>query len=137
MEGENYQRQIIECITRIVGQANILTIPRVFIDYTGDIKSALLLSQLLYWSGKTKTDDGWVYKTYQEWNFEISLSKNEVYSAVKRLKALGILKTKVQKANGNPTVHYKIPFSDFQKSFFYFLNKRMSENQKNDGKAHI
>ena len=39
------QGQVFSLIKSLVGQANLLTIPRLFIDYTDDLESALLLSQ--------------------------------------------------------------------------------------------
>ena len=91
------QDQVFTAIKSLVGQANILTIPRVFIDYTGDLESALLLSQVIYWSDKTKRPDGFIYKTYAEWQEETGLNEYAIRKAANRLKRLGILETEVHK----------------------------------------
>lgn len=95
-------------IQEISGQNRILSIPRLYIDIVGNLDRALFLSQAVYWSDKGKKKGGWFYKTYEEWEDEISLSNYQVRKVVKALSNFGIIKTKVQKANGNPTVHYKV-----------------------------
>jgi hypothetical protein len=100
------QQQAIELIKPYSGQANILTIPRPFIDLTGNLNTALFLSQLLYWQGKTSRSDGAIYKTYLEWEEEIYLTKKQLRLTSNTLKSKGFITTKVLKANGVPTVHY-------------------------------
>jgi len=115
------QQDIFELITKIVGQNNVLTIPRLFIDFVGTHNSALFLSQLLYWTDKTKSEDGFVYKTYSEWYDELCLSKYEVMKCSNTLQKMGFLTTKVKKAGGNPTVHYKLDKTLFTEQFIIFL----------------
>ena len=100
------QKVISSLIQSISGQNHVLTIPKLFIDMTGSLDTALFLSQLLYWSGRCKRGDGGVFKTYDEWFSEISLSKYQVRKATGALKKQGVLRTEVRKARGNPTVHY-------------------------------
>jgi hypothetical protein len=69
---------VIDLIRGIAGQANVLTIPRLFIDLTGDIKSALFLSQCIYWSDRSTIGDGWFYKSYAEWTQETGLTFYEI-----------------------------------------------------------
>ena len=116
------QNEVYQLISSITGQKNILTVPREFINYTGDIVSALLLNQLLYWT--PKTSDGWIYKTYQDWEDEISFSKYKVNKAAKILKELDIIETIVKKAENSPTVHYRLNTEKFIESFLNFLNER-------------
>lgn len=122
------QQAMIEMIKATTGQANILTIPRPYIEFMGSLDGGLFLSQVIYWSDRGSQGSGWFYKTYIEWEKETTLSKYEVSKQVGILKKMGILKTKVQKANGAPTVHYHFSFSEFQKSFSEFLNYRKSSN---------
>ena len=121
----NHQNAIA-LIKAFSGQANILTIPRPFVDFMGNLDGALFLSQVLYWSDRGR--DGWFYKTYAEWQEEICLSEYEVKKAVKKLVDLGVLETQVRKANGNPTVHYHLDFDAFSESFLNFLQKRKPTN---------
>ena len=58
------------------------------------ITGALFLSQLVYWSKRTK--DGWFYKTADEWEEETGMSRKEQETARKRLREAGILSEKKQ-----------------------------------------
>jgi len=116
------KNEIYNLIEQFAGQKRILTIPRIFIAYTGDLESALLLSQIIYWSDKK--DGGWIYKTYEEWFNEIGLNEYRVRKARKKLERMGVLETKVKKANGNPTLHYRLLKDAFSNSFLQFLKKR-------------
>jgi len=104
----SFQQKVFDVIQSLTGEKNLLVIPKIFVELIGDLESALFLSQLIYWSDKTKNKDGYVYKTYQEWEEEILLNEYKIRKARKRLEKLEILQTKIKKANGNPTVHYRI-----------------------------
>jgi hypothetical protein len=121
--------EVITLIKRLTGQANLLTIPRAFVQYTGTVDCALFLSQVLYWSDKGK--DAWFYKKYEEWEAEISLSEYQVRKAVQTLKTKGILETKLKKANGAPTVHYRLNERAFSESFVQFLKNELRKKSGN------
>lgn len=59
-----------------------------------DVKAGLFLSQLLYWT-KVGVDvdqqQGWVFKTREQWQLETALSRCEQESARKRLLKLGLI----------------------------------------------
>ncbi|HZH92195.1 MAG TPA: hypothetical protein VEX70_16480 [Pyrinomonadaceae bacterium] len=129
---DSYRSDIFTLIKSLTGQNNVLTIPVEFIHYTGSIDAALFLSQLLYWTDKGRRADGFIYKTYKEWENEICLSEYEVKKARKNLEAKGILETKVMRANGNPTVHYFLDSEKFSESFLEFLKNRKASNPRND-----
>lgn len=57
---------------------------RVFVDLTGSVTSALLLSQACYWSQRTTSEDGWFYKTQEEWEEETGLTRYEFENARKK-----------------------------------------------------
>ena len=65
-----------------------------FARITGDMKAALLLSQLVYWTRRgadVLDNDGWVFKTREQWEAEIGLSKHEQATARGILVGLGII----------------------------------------------
>ena len=126
------QQEVFHLIRSLVGQAHVLTIPRIFIDFTADIPSALLLAQLIYWTERATRPDGYIWKTYREWEKELSLNEYQVRKATNKLKTMGILKTALHKVNGNPTVHYLLNQSEFLESLVQFLNKRKCKNQTNE-----
>src|SRR5574337_824595 len=121
-------------VSAFSGQQNILTIPRAYIEVTGNIEDALLLSQIIYWSDRTTMDDGWFAKSYSEWQNEIALSKYQVMAAVKRLKAAGV-ETIVKKFNGYPTVHYRLRKLDFEQWIVKKLDERKLRNLTNGWRA--
>lgn len=103
----NYE-QINNLITSFSGQKNIISFPVVYLKVTEDLNTALLLNQLVFWSDKSKRTDGFFYKTYGEWQEEIYLSEYQVRRSIKKLKELNIVETKLKKANGSPTLHYRV-----------------------------
>lgn len=111
------QQQVYALITRLTGQANILTIPRLFIDWTGDHITALFLSQVIYWSSRTDDPEGWFYKSAKEWEEELSISDYQLARGTKKLAEAG-LETKLRKIMGAPTQHYRIRPGDVSEMDF-------------------
>lgn len=134
MSDEQFNREsILGLIKAFTGQTNILTIPRAFIDYTRSLDAALLLSQILYWSDRADPD-GWFYKSYADWEYETTLGEYEVRKAINLFKTNGLVTTKIQKVNGNPTLHYKFHGDRFSDSFLQFLKERKPIFSRNEGR---
>lgn len=74
----------------------------------GGIEEAIFVQQLYYWSDKSKSKDGWVYKNRIEWERETTLTPKQQKRIVRHLKDLGMLETTLKKAKGAPTLHYKL-----------------------------
>lgn len=60
-----------------------ISFQRCFVDLTGSINGALMLSQAVYWSRRTSKDDGSFYKSRDEWQDETGLT-HEQQEAVRR-----------------------------------------------------
>lgn len=115
----------VEFIKRISGQQAVLTIPTLYLDLLeDDIKTALFFSQVVYWSDKGKRSDGWFYKTDKEWKEEIRLSEYECKKARDKLVSLGVLLVSKKKANGVPTMHYKVEWDNLSKWVLEKFNNR-------------
>lgn len=125
-----------DLLSAFSGQQNVLTIPRAYIDITGIIEDALLLSQIIYWTDRTTMDDGWFAKSYAEWHDEIALSKYQVMAATKRLSVAGV-ETIVKKFNNAPTVHYRLRKLDFELWIVKKLDERKSRNLTMDSKETL
>lgn len=97
-------------ISQMSGQENIVVVPKLFVKLTGDLTTAILLNQIVFYSDKSKRKDGFFYKTYKEWEEEICLTERQVRYSTKKLVAYGYVETALKKANGAPTVHYKLDF---------------------------
>jgi len=117
-------------ISAMSGQENMISVPKIYIQlFDGDIDTALFLSQVVYWSDKSKRTDGFFYKKYDEWELEIGLSEYKIKKAVKKLKAHGIVITSLKRANGAPTIHYKLDMTNLQNLIMKFLdNQKTSES---------
>lgn len=120
------QKQITDFIKSISGQSNILTIPRIYIDITGDHLSALFLSQCIYWSDKGR--DGWFYKSDKEWLDELGLSSFQIKRIKKDLEEY--IETDIRKANGAPTTHYRVNFDAVTASIIKKLNNPLLRNSQ-------
>ena len=70
------------------------------------INGALMLSQMVYWSKRTKDQNGYFYKTQDEWLEETGLTRYEQEGARKRLKELNFIS---EHKHGVPCkVHFKV-----------------------------
>lgn len=124
----DFRQQILDTVTTFTGQNNVITINVIFVDFLGDLESALMLSQILYWSDRTKSKDGYFYKSDNDWSEEIKLSKYSIRKARNKLENLKIIETKVKKAEGNPTVHYRLNKNHFAETFISFLRNQKNRN---------
>jgi hypothetical protein len=87
---------------------SVVGIPRALVMLMrGDWTAAAMLNQILYWCGVSTDPENWFYRTNDAWQNELCLTANQL----KRYKALladfGV-ETKLKKANGVPTTHYRI-----------------------------
>jgi hypothetical protein len=64
---------------------------RTFIKVTGSVNAALMLSQAIYWSKRTKKEaDRWFYKSQADWEEETGLTRYEQEHARKLLRTSGV-----------------------------------------------
>ncbi|HEX8195557.1 MAG TPA: hypothetical protein VF571_05040 [Pyrinomonadaceae bacterium] len=137
-EKNNNLNKVKESVRKITGEeSKIIAVPIELIHFVGDRDSrcntqkALFLAQLIYWSDKSVRTDKYVYKTYKEWAKETGLSSSQIASYAKEFERLGFLNRKLKKANGNPTIYYKIEMDVFLNLFKEFLENRYSNNLNN------
>ena len=79
---------------------------RCFVTLTGSVTAALMLSQALYWQQRAKSDDGWWFKTRDDWTEETGMARREQEGARKTLRNLDLLQEDLR---GVPaTLWYKI-----------------------------
>lgn len=125
-------------IDHFSGQGNTLVINRQFIRFmNNNVSGGLFLSQVIYWSSRTKNLDGWFYKTYDQWFDEIMVKEHTIKKSVEYLKSVGVLETKVKKINGVPTLHYRFLSEEFSKIFTSFLQECSKVPVNKNGKCEI
>jgi len=88
---------------------------KIYVDMVGDLIAGLLLAQIIYWHlpdehGNTKlrvrkNDKLYLVKSRKEWWDECRLSEQNYKTAIKKLKALGIVETEVHRFRNFPTTH--------------------------------
>lgn len=124
------QSEVFALLKKFVGQSNILTAPVAFVRYTGSLDCAVFLSQIIYWTDRS--DDGWFYKSYTDWEAEICLSEYEIRKNCRLLKNKGILVTKLKKVNGAPVVHYRLNEAIFSESILKFLQNPICKDSESN-----
>ncbi|PJF39386.1 MAG: hypothetical protein CUN54_08840, partial [Phototrophicales bacterium] len=130
---QTLREYIFGLFKEIAGQRRMLTIPRLFIDLTGDHLAALLLSQIIYWSDRNPNNDGWFAKNAQEWHDELGLSEYQLRRATSRLKDFGVETKRRPSVNhsGGNTLHYRINPDTLSESILKFLQERSLTNSRN------
>lgn len=118
----SYQQEVFSLIAQFSGQANTIAVPRVLCKFAGSLESGTLLSQMLYWSDRGGDSEGWFYKSYADWEEETFLTEYQVRKITKKFEDLGFLETKLKKANGAPTLHYRINPAKFSESILEFFS---------------
>ena len=82
------------------------------------INGALMLSQLVYWTSRTKNTEGWIYKDHHEWTQETGLTRKEQHTARKALKELGFIS---EKKNGvPPRVFFRVERENLYKALIEY-----------------
>ena len=64
---------------------------RAFVSLGVGVTGALFLSQAIYWTTRTRDEDGWFYKSMEEWEEETGMTRSEQETARKRLVGIGVL----------------------------------------------
>ena len=127
------QSEMFYLLKAFSGRANILTVTQFYVDLLdGDIRSALLLSQIIYWSDKSNLEDGWFYKTYAEWEKELRMSERPLRRYVNKLRDLEIIETELHQVDGAPTLHYRVNFDKLVQLVTVKLEADQSGNGRKD-----
>lgn len=87
----------IETQTDISAVADhLISYPHSFVKATGNVSSAIFLSQLLSLSKNATETDGWMSKSMTEWEELTGLRRHEQETARKNLRAINLLKEEVR-----------------------------------------
>lgn len=102
-------------------------IPELFIVCDYSHSKAAILAHLLHLSSNGKRSDGFVYKSHRQLVTETGYAQRTIIRTLDWLKEQGVLETKVLKANGQPTTHFR-----FDKgNLFAFGKRKLQENALN------
>ena len=78
------REKIIFIIYNSTSHNGIIICPKELIRFTKSLNIGIFLSQLIYWSDKSK-NDGWFFRKYKEWEDELTVSKYTVGRMAKKL----------------------------------------------------
>ena len=78
--------------------------------------AAILLAQLVYWAGKGRLGDGWVYKSARELRAETGLTTLEQATARRKLVVSGLMRE--VRRGIPPTMHFQLQLLAVSDLFF-------------------
>ncbi len=108
-QARSFQEELFDMIEQKTGNCNKLAVHQEILRFTGDLETGVFLSQLIYWCDKGAGGAAqFFYKTIAEWREETFLSEYAIRAAIKKLRNMGILETKVKRAKSKPTLHYRL-----------------------------
>lgn len=91
--------------------SNKIMLYKPFVRYFGSLDLAIVLSEIYIWTQITKRKyperGGWFYRTYVDWEERIGLNEYSIRKSTKQLENANYIETKIAKAHGNPTCHYR------------------------------
>jgi hypothetical protein len=99
----------LQNVVRQLNRPDIRTVSALIAKVIGDQNGGLMAVRLPHWFPRSKKAGGWVYKSWRDWNAECNLSQAQVKRVHGKgfLEVIGIERT-IMKANGTPTVHYRL-----------------------------
>jgi len=92
-----------------------------FVDWTGSINAALMLSQLAYWTPRKKPGE-WIYKTAEDWEEELGLTQKQQRHARILLEESGLVEEKLM---GVPA---KLYFRINEREYLRRFDKRYNQD---------
>lgn len=99
----------------------------------GGVTAGVFLSQLIYWTGRGKQADGWIWKSSTDMEQETGLTRREQETARRNLKERGFIDERL--AGVPATVHYRVNLDAIMEAVAQFGVKRessLAENAKLD-----
>ena len=100
--------EVLDLIRQHLGRVNLIPVPVLFLELTGDTDSALLLTQLLYWTERARDDDGWVFKARHDWYAELHLNRYKLDMARRRLRDLSLIEEDHHLVGSRRILHLRV-----------------------------
>lgn len=104
-----YHDRMVSMLKVLADQTMYISAPRPFFELTHDLVLAAMIAQLIYWCDRATRSDGFVFKSARDWFDEVGATRY----AVQKFKKLPFVVTKIVRANGSPTTHYRIDMDKF------------------------
>jgi hypothetical protein len=134
-EKKAFQREIIDLIQNKKGFCKGVFMPEEILHFCSEDKDiALMLSQLIYWTGRGSNREGFVWKSFRECKKETGLSQYQARKASKWLQSKGLLEVKKKMAMGHPTNYYRLNQKKVFDSISKFLTMKSEISNNGIGK---
>lgn len=124
--------EVLDLMKQYLGRVNLIAVPVPFLELTGDADSALLLSQLLYWTDRARDDHGWVFKARADWCEELRFNRYRLDTARRRLRSLGILEESHHLAGSRRILHLRIRLANLHSGLRALLSSGRMEDGGDD-----
>lgn len=121
---------------------DVISVQRSYVDITGDLPSALVLDELVFWtlprkggrSGLRSHHDGvlWLAVARQEWWDRKRLTANQADYAIEKLEKLGLIEKRLFKYEGAPRVHIRLLAARFFELFSEVIHQSIPEDEPED-----
>ena len=124
------KKDVFALLVAFSGQGNVLSIQKEYLvlcDY--DYEAAVFLSQIIYWSDKSYLEDGWIYKTYAEWEKELFIKERKLRRLKDYLVAKGYIEMKLLQRNGIPVCHWRVTIKVIDSLLMLYTGKKQEESQ--------
>ena len=119
-----------------------ITIPKIYVDMTEDLKAAAVLDELMFWTlpkrntGKTSLrvyrDGGlWLAVRRSDWWDRKRLSERQSDGAITKLVELDLIEKDVFLFGGKPTVHIRLKMKNFVKMYAEKIQEITQEYDEN------
>jgi hypothetical protein len=118
----NYEDITSVLIQTAAVQDSVIVIHRAYVRFTGNLESAMMLGQLLYWTPRS-TNDGWIARSDKEFSDELFITVYAVRAAREHLEKMGVIETNVKKFDGTPMLHYRIHREGLGEAWLAFNSK--------------
>lgn len=121
---------LLATMLALTGDRNVITIHHATVVWLGDLHSAMMFEQILYWSPRATDPDGWIVKSDREWGQELHLTRYSVRAAALTLTDRKLVQS-TQRKWGNSMVNaYRPDFDEIEKQWLEFIQKPLSENEQ-------
>ena len=124
------KNDVFALLVAFSGQGNVVSIQKEYLvlcDY--DYEAAVFLSQIIYWSDKSYLEDGWIYKTYAEWEKELFIKERKLRRLKDYLVAKGYIEMKILHRNGIPVCHWRVTVKVIDSLLMLYTGKNQEESQ--------
>jgi hypothetical protein len=117
-------------IVRIVNRPDIHSVSVLLNRMLGNRNAATMCLHLLYWFPRATRAEGWVFKSWRDWQAECNLSQGQVKRVHRKryLETIGIVR-KTMKASGTPTMHYRLDLNRFVQCVAHSFDLPMNQIQ--------